>query len=430
MKTIRFGTDGIRGIYGNTLTEETAFKLGAALGQKGTVLIGRDNRPSSPSLARAVACGVTASGGSYRAVGVVTTPALYYLLKQSFCGCAVMVTASHNPKEHNGLKVLTANGKPNEKEQKAIERRASSVDYCPCGAFSYLESPNLSPYVNFVKNRIGSLAGARVVVDFAGGAASVFKGLFREMGADVFALNARKDGSRINENCGALFPQACRKTLLSRGADLGICVDGDGDRIIAVTNRGEILDGDRILYLLACRMKQKGTLLKSSVAMTVMTNGGVLKSLTQNGITPICTAVGDTAVAEAIRTEGLNLGGEQSGHVILGDLLPTGDGLLVGAVLLKSILEDGPLDKTAPPDVYPQILLNVPVKDKNVASDPAVQEAAARIRDTIPEGRLLLRPSGTENLVRIMVEHPNRDVAQKAAEEVKEVFIIKNELCG
>ncbi len=427
MKSIRFGTDGIRGIYGKTLTEETAFRLGAALGKKGAVLIGRDNRPSSPSLARAVACGVAASGGTCRAVGVLTTPALYYLLTISSCAYAVMVTASHNPKEYNGLKVLTANGKPNEKEQRAIEQSAASVDCCPCEKFSFAEKPDLSPYVNFVKSKIGSLAGGRVVIDFAGGAASVFKGLFREMGAEVFAINAREDGRYINDNCGALFPEVCRKKVLLLGADLGISVDGDGDRIIAVTNRGEILDGDRILYLLACRMKQKGTLLKSSVAMTVMTNGGVLKSLSQNGIRPICTAVGDTAVAEAIKSEGLNLGGEQSGHVILADLLPTGDGLLVGAALLKSILEDGPLDKTPPPDVYPQVLLNVPVKDKNIVTDPALRDAAARVRDTIPDGRLLLRASGTENLVRIMVEHPDRDVAQKAAEKLQDVITVLNE---
>ena len=420
---MRFETDGIRGIYGTTLTEQTAFCLAAALGKKGSILLGRDTRPSSPSLARAAACGAAFVGASVTAVGVVTTPALYYLLTQSNCDCAVMITASHNPKEYNGLKVFTREGKLGQEERAEVESEMRKVPGAFDPDFPYHETPFTSPYVTFIKSVVGDLSGARVVVDLARGAGCAFSGLYRRLGATVYEMNADGDGTYINENCGALYPAACAKEVIKRGADLGVAIDGDGDRIIAVDSKGNILDGDLILYLLACRMKKKGLLNKNRIAMTVMTNGGVLKSLTEQGITPVCTAVGDAAVAQAMKAEGLNLGGEQSGHVILGDYLPTGDALLVGAVLLKSILTDGAFDLTPPPKVYPQVLLNVPVYDKRVATLQSVQDAAAQEREALCEGRVLLRASGTENLVRIMVEHPDAALAKKAANRLKEVVL-------
>lgn len=422
MNTLRFGTDGIRGIYGETLTEETAYRLGAALAREGRLLLGRDDRPSSPALARAVACGAASCGASVTAVGVVTTPALYYLLSVGDCARAVMVTASHNPPEHNGLKVFTKRGKPTEHERRYIEAQmlAASVTRA---SFPYKEEYALSPYVEYLKRRIGRLDGVKAVVDLACGAGCALKDLYDALGAKTTVLNAEEKGDRINCGCGALHPEACRREVLRQGADVGISIDGDGDRIALVTRSGKILDGDYITYLFACRMKAKGELKRNKAAMTVMTNGGVLKSLTQIGVTPVSCAVGDAALAETMKAEDLNLGGEQSGHVILGDYLPTGDGLLVGAALMKSILEDGALEKTPPPLVYPQVLLNLPVPDKNVATDPSVQRAAEDVKAALGEGRVLLRPSGTENLVRIMVEHPDERLAKAAAEELKAIVL-------
>lgn len=419
MKNNRFGTDGIRGIYGETLTEETAYRLGAVLGREGSLLIGRDNRPSSPSLARALACGVASVGGKARSVGIVTTPALYYLLTCSDAHNAMMVTASHNPPEYNGLKVLTRKGKPNENRRKEIEREMATIIPRIDPTYRLNESGDTSIYRHYIRERIGSLAGIRVVVDYAGGAGSVFKGLYREMGAEEIALNDRENGDEINVNCGALHPEGCAKEVVRKKADIGVAIDGDGDRIVVVTRSGRILDGDHVTYLLARRMKAHGRLHRNLVAMTVMTNGGILKSLTAHGIDVISCAVGDTALAETMRDEEIDLGGEQSGHLILREFLPTGDGLLVGAYLMRSILEDGDLDDTPPPLVYPQILLNVPVPDKSIADAPALRQLASEIKSSLREGRVLLRASGTEDLIRIMVEHEDREIAESAALRLK-----------
>ena len=422
MENNRFGTDGIRGIFGETLTEETAYRLGSVLGREGRLLIGRDNRPSSPLLARALACGAASVGCEVRSVGIVTTPALYYLLTCSDAPDAVMVTASHNPPDHNGLKVLTRAGKPDERRRREIEQAMAKVFPRIDPAYSLAESGDPSLYRSYLRERIGSLAGIRVVVDYARGAGSVFKGLYREMGADEIAINDRMN-DEINVGCGALHPEECAREVLRRGADLGISIDGDGDRIVVVTRSGRILDGDHITYLLARRMQEHGRLRRGLVAMTVMTNSGILKSLTEHGIGVISCAVGDTALAETMRAEEIDLGGEQSGHVILGAYLPTGDGLLVGAYLMKSILEDGDLDTTHPPLVYPQILLNVPVPDKSIVDSPALRRLAAEIKSSLREGRVLLRASGTENVVRIMVEHVDRAVAESAALRLKEEIL-------
>ena len=415
----RFGTDGIRGIYGETLTESDAYALGAALGENGEILIGRDNRPSSPILARAITAGAYSVGGKTRAVGVVTTPALYYMLSVSDCPCAVMVTASHNPPQHNGLKVFTKSGKPNERECAEIEERMASIPLAFDPTYPYEERQDLSPYTDYVKRCVGRLDGIKVVLDCAGGAGSVFKGLYREMGADVTVLNAREHGERINEKCGALHPERCAEATVRIGADLGIAIDGDGDRIILVTRRGNVMDGDLVTYLLARRMQAHGRLKKDTVAMTVMTNSGILRCLNEHGVKVISTAVGDTALAEAMRSEELNLGGEQSGHVILRDYLPTGDGILVGALLMRTILEDGDLSSTPLPDLYPQILLNVPAPDRSLASDPNIRRLVEELEASMPEGRILLRASGTESLIRIMVEHPNARQAARTAETLR-----------
>ena len=206
---------------------------------------------------------------------------------------------------------------------------------------------------------------------------------------------------------------------MKAGADLGIALDGDGDRIIAANKDGRILDGDDILYLLATRMQRKGTLAKNTIAVTVMTNLGVVKCLAEQGISVRITPVGDSAIAAAMAEEGLNLGGEQSGHIILSDYLATGDGLLTGAALLKSITEDGDLSLETPPIRYPQVSLNLSVTDKRVASDPALLRRVQEIERQLGEGRVLFRASGTEEVVRVLVEHPNERTAGQAADRIK-----------
>ena len=416
----RFGTDGIRGIYGKTLTEKTAYALGRALGEKGNVLIGRDNRPSSPSLARAIACGVRDVGADCLSVGLSTTPALYYLLTKLQYSYAAMVTASHNPPNHNGLKVFTRTGKPNEEERAEIEERMRGAAHGRFTQVVYDEDPApLALYEAYFRETFGDLTGLTVVLDVAGGAAYRFKGLLGTLGANVILLNAREDGSAINVDCGALHPEKCAAETVKVGADLGIALDGDGDRIIAVDNGGKILDGDDVLYLLATRMQRKKTLAKNRIAVTVMTNGGVIKSLAEKGISARITPVGDSAIAAAMAEEGLNLGGEQSGHVILSDHLATGDGLLTGAALLKIIKEDGALSAGSLPTRFPQIHLAVPVADKRVSEDPELLCRIAEIRRELGDGRVLLRASGTEEIVRVSVEHPTEEKARIAANRIK-----------
>ena len=421
MEKFAFGTDGVRGIYGKTITDEVAFRLGVALGERGSVLIGADNRPSSPALSSALAAGVRAGGGSPVFVGEATTPSLYYLLTVRRENCAVMVTASHNPPEHNGLKVFSREGKLGEAERRRIEEEAARA-VCPVRSENLrAERGALSAYEDFLLDFAGDLSSVSVAVDLAGGAGFVFKDLLAKTGANVRVLNAREKGDRINENCGALFPSVVAGEVGKERLSLGVALDGDGDRVAAVNEKGEILDGDRVLYLLARRMKEKGALKKNKVALTVMSNSGVLESLSEAGIEAISCAVGDSALVETMKAEGLNLGGEQSGHIVLGDRLMTGDALLVGIALMKIVKEDGKLPDLSSLKVYPQVLLNVPVRDKKRALAGSVRETAERVKAALGKGRVLVRESGTESVVRVMIEHPSREKAKEAAEEIAKV---------
>lgn len=422
MENLTFGTDGIRGIYGKTLTDGDAFRLGAALGSSGDVLIGSDNRPSSPSLVSALAAGVARAGGRAVYTSLITTPALYYCLTRREETYAVMVTASHNPPSHNGLKVFSRRGKLSEEERDRVTEEMASCTYAPSYAAVRGDPSILSLYEEFILSFAGDLSGVKVAVDFAGGALFAFKELLKKTGATVFPLNDRRNGDRINEEAGALFPSVTARAVKEVSADMGFAADGDGDRIAAVNKGGEILDGDKILYLLACKMKEEGTLRKNTIALTVMTNSGVLESLEKKGIRALSCAVGDSAVTKAMETEKLSLGGEQSGHIVLGDYLMTGDALLVGTALMKMIKQEGGLPDLSGLKVYPQILLNVPVRDKKAALTNEVREAAEKIKESFGVGRVLVRESGTENLVRVMTEHPSRERAEEAASALAELI--------
>ena len=418
MEKFEFGTDGVRGIYGKTITDEAAFRLGFALGREGDVLIGADNRPSSPLLVAALAAGVRKGGGTPIFAGLLTTPALYYSLRERSEPFAVMVTASHNPPDHNGLKVFSREGKLEERERRKLEEETAR---CPFSLSYEAIAPDREikeAYEAFLLRFAGDLSGVRLAVDLAGGAGFAFKDLLAKTGAEARLLNARERGDAINETCGALFPSVVAKETAAFGASLGFALDGDGDRIAAANEKGEILDGDRIAYVLACKMKEAGRLKRNKIALTVMTNGGILESLSEKGIEAVSCAVGDSAVTATMKAEGLNLGGEQSGHIVLGDLLMTGDGLLVGLALAKIVKEEGSLPDLSGVKVYPQVLRNVPVRDKTRALSPRVREKAETIKTAFEKGRVLVRASGTENVARVMIEHPFLRKAEEAAEEL------------
>jgi len=416
MEKLQFGTDGIRGIYGQEITDESAYRLGKALG--GKALIAGDTRASTPALLSALAGGIEDAGGCATYLGVATTPALYYTLLASDCNRAVMVTASHNPPSHNGLKVFDRTGKIGEEERR---RLLSAMDAPSRLSRRTLTSDGtlLRRYEEFIARSCGRLDGVRAVVDFANGAGGVFCDLLASLGADVTPLNALGQGTKINVGCGAIHPETLRAETMRLGADLGFALDGDGDRIVAVTKSGDVLDGDAILYLFARKMKKEGRLKRNKVALTIMTNSGVLKSLSALGVTAVSCSVGDAAVTEAMRSEGLNLGGEQSGHIVLGDLLMTGDALLVGAMLMKMIRDGEKAERPAELTVYPQALLNVPVPDRSIAYSEQMQSFAARKKQELGAGRVLVRASGTENVVRIMAECPDATLAELTVREIK-----------
>jgi len=419
MKSICFGTDGIRGIYGEEITDETAFRLGTVLGKKGTLILARDNRLSSPRLAAAFLGGVASTGGRCRYIGQATTPSLYYVHTHTDTAYAVMITASHNPPSHNGLKVFYKGEKLSkaDREEVAAEMTALPVEDVFYREIS--EEPEaLDGYRTFFGNAVGDLSGVRAVVDYAGGAGGVFGDLLSSLGAEVSSLNLLGSGEKINVGCGALHPEAVRAETVKRKADIGFALDGDGDRIVAVTKEGDVLDGDALLYILARKRKEKGTLRKNRIALTVMTNSGVLRSLSDLSIEVTLCGVGDSAVTAAMRSEGLTLGGEQSGHIVLGDLMMTGDGLLVGGKLMQMIKRGDRLIKPKELIVYPQALLNVPVHDRKVAALPEVHALAMRLKESAGAGRILVRASGTENVVRVMAECPNRRLAEKFAREI------------
>ena len=420
MEKLHFGTDGIRGVYGEEITDETAFRLGAALGGRGRVLLARDNRVSSPRLAAAFLGGVSSAGGECVNLGLSTTPALYYAHTRSNADYAVMITASHNPPAHNGLKVFDRSGKLDAAARDELMERMSKAAM----PLTYREQREdralLAEYRAFYAHAVGDLTGVRAVVDYAGGAGYAFGDLLPSLGAEIIPLNLCEKGDAVNVECGALHPDRVRAETLRLGADIGFALDGDGDRIIAVSREGDILDGDALLYVLARARLRDNALPKRKVALTVMTNSGVLRSLSEIGVDTVLCGVGDAAVTAAMRSEGLTLGGEQSGHVVLGDLMMTGDGLLVGGTLMKMIKAGESVAKPAELTIYPQAMRNVPVRDKRVASAERVRAAAVRVKDTLGgEGRVLVRASGTENVVRIMVECPDASLAERAAEEIE-----------
>lgn len=436
-----FGSDGVRGRANQDLTAELALDLAVAaahvLGEGGghrrlKALVGRDPRISGEFLECAVVAGLASTGTDVVRVGIVPTPGVAHLVRENNADIGIMLTASHNPMPENGLKFFRVGGwKLDDAQEDAIEARMLDSWQRPMGAAvgRVSDAPQLvDDYTHHLVSTLRSatqgsvsLAGLKVVLDLANGAAHrTAPAAFRELGAEVVVINGKPDGTNINDRCGSTHPAELQRAVLEHGADLGIALDGDADRAIAAAADGDIVDGDQIIAVLALALQERGLLKNNAVVVTAMSNIGLDHALTARGIDVIRTDVGDRHVLRAMRAGGHNLGGEQAGHIILRDLATTGDGTLTALLLMAVMADTGaPLAELASVvHRIPQVLINVPDVDKHrAATDPEVLAAVASANAALgSRGRVLLRPSGTEQVVRVMVECEDADRSRAVAE--------------
>lgn len=433
-----FGTDGVRGVANRELTAELALAVGAAaarrLGTAGrsrrrVAVIGRDPRASGEMLEAAVIAGVTSEGVDALRVGVLPTPAVAYLTSAYDAEFGVMISASHNPMPDNGIKVFGPGGHKldDATEDRIEELVASEPGVRPVGAAigRVVDAEDaMARYLRHVGKALTTrLDGLTVVVDCANGAASTAAPrAYQAAGARVIAINAAPNGRNINDGCGSTHIDALRAAVVAHRADLGLAHDGDADRCLAVDATGQVVDGDAIMVILALAMQEADELVADTLVATVMSNLGLHLAMRSAGIEVRTTAVGDRYVLEELRAGNYALGGEQSGHIVMPSLGTTGDGIVIGLRLMSRIAQTrSPLAELASAmNTLPQVLINVQVEDKTtVASDPSVRAAVAHAEAELGDtGRILLRPSGTEQLVRVMVEAPDEDTAKQIAHRV------------
>ncbi|MEX1177786.1 MAG: phosphoglucosamine mutase [Nitriliruptor sp.] len=432
-----FGTDGIRGKANVDLTPELAVSLGRALGtvlheggdRRPTVLLGRDPRWSGEMIDAALIAGLTSAGADAVSVSVVPTPAVAHLTKRSAAAAGVMISASHNPVGDNGIKIFGPDGyKLSDEEEDRLEQLMESGEARrPTGTGVGRRLRDPAAVSRYIEHIVGladvDLTGLRVVVDGANGAASsIAPQVYRQLGAEVISIHCSPDGENINAACGSTHPDVIAKAVLEHDADAGISHDGDADRLIAATHEGGEVDGDVILAILARQMHHKGTLAGAAVATTVMTNLGFKRAMAGLGIDVVETAVGDRYVLEAMRERGLNLGGEQSGHLIALDHATTGDGILSAVQLLSVVRSTGTSLKELSTVMarLPQVLVNVRDVDRDALDGAdAVWEVVAEEERRLGEGgRVLLRPSGTEPIIRVMAEAETEDDARRSADRI------------
>jgi phosphoglucosamine mutase len=430
-----FGTDGVRGRAGTELTAELATALGRAAiavlgrraGARPTVVVGRDTRTSGVWLQEALVEGIVTAGGDALLVGVQPTPAIAFTTVDIGATAGVAISASHNPASDNGIKFFSGDG---HKLPDAVEDEIEAALPAPPvavgrGEFRPLESGTV--YLDHLEAAaLARLDGMRVVVDCANGAASSFTpALLTRLGADVTAINASPDGDNINDGCGALHPDVVAAEVVRLGADAGVSHDGDADRALFADASGNVIDGDQVLAATAVGLYDTGRLAKDTLVATVMSNVGLDRAMASHGIRLVRTRVGDRYVLEAMERDGYVLGGEQSGHVIFRTYATTGDGLLTAVRFLSLAAEKGVSveDLASVMRRFPQVLRNVRVADKEAvaASDEVARAVAEAERALGDDGRVLLRPSGTEPLVRVMVEAPTHDDAERHATAIAEV---------
>lgn len=439
-----FGTDGVRGIANKELTPELAFKLGRYGGyvlsqhedssRKPRVLVGRDTRISGEMLEQALIAGLLSVGIEVFQLGVISTPGVAYLTRLQKASAGVMISASHNPAEDNGIKFFGADGFKLVDDQEAeIEALLDAEeDTLPRpsaeGLGSLDEFPEgLLKYSQFLVQSIpGDLADMTVCLDAANGAtATAVNRVFADLETDFYTMGTSPNGLNINDGVGSTHPEALAEMVVEKGADAGLAFDGDGDRIIAVDELGRIIDGDKIMYICAKYLAEKKRLKKDTIVTTVMSNLGFHKAVEEIGLKDVVTQVGDRYVVEEMRKNDYNFGGEQSGHMIFVDYNTTGDGMLSGIQLLNVMKQTGKkLSELADEvTIYPQKLVNIRVTDKNGAMEvPAikavVEQAEAEMNG---EGRILVRPSGTEPLLRVMAEAPTQEKVDYYVDKIAEV---------
>ncbi|BDG45592.1 phosphoglucosamine mutase [Parageobacillus sp. KH3-4] len=437
-----FGTDGVRGVANRELTPELAFKIGRCGGyvltkseERPKVLIGRDTRISGHMLEGALVAGLLSIGAEVMRLGVISTPGVAYLTKALGAQAGIMISASHNPVQDNGIKFFGPDGfKLSDEQEQEIEALIDSPEDMlprPIGKAlgqvnDYFEGGQ--KYLQYLKQTIDEdFSGMKIALDCAHGAtSSLATHLFADLEADVVTMGASPNGININEGVGSTHPEALASFVKEKGADVGLAFDGDGDRLIAVDEYGNIVDGDQIMYICAKYLKEIGRLKQQTVVSTVMSNLGFYKALEAQGIQSVQTAVGDRYVVEEMRKNGYNLGGEQSGHIIFLDYNTTGDGLLTALQLVNIMkIKEKPLSELASEvKKYPQQLMNVKVADKHkVMENEKVKAVIQEVEKEMSEnGRVLVRPSGTEPLVRVMVEAPTEESCRNYVERIASVI--------
>ena len=445
-----FGTDGVRGIANSELTPELAFELGKAGAyvlsketEKPLILIGMDTRISGDMLESAISAGIQAVGGDVIRVGVVPTPAVAFLVKYYNADAGVMISASHNPFEYNGIKFFNRDGfKLDDSVEDEIEdiivRHVdvnSHITGEKLGRSQQAEENSVEIYSGFLKAAADiDLGGRKIVLDCANGAAyQVAEKVYRELGAKTVVIANKPNGININLNCGSTHTENLQKVVLEENAFMGMAFDGDADRLIAVDEKGNVIDGDRLICIAARLLQKKGKLSGNVVTTTVMSNLGLHKYLEKLDIKVDVTDVGDRYVLERMRKTGCSVGGEQSGHIIFLDYTTTGDGILSSLQVLKAIIESG---KTASElaneiEIFPQVLVNAKVKNENKEVFHKDDEVVAKIAEVegklAGEGRVLIRPSGTEPLVRVMIEGADSARILAMAEELSDLISSKFE---
>ena len=437
-----FGTDGVRGVANSELTPELAFKLGRIGGyvltkdakDRPKVLIGRDTRISGEMLEGALVAGLLSIGAEVMRLGVISTPGVAYLTRVMNAEAGVMISASHNPVADNGIKFFGPDGfKLTDAQEAEIESLIDAEEDTlprPVGAAvgsvtDYFEGGQ--KYISYLKQTVDEdFEGLHVALDCAHGAtSSLATHLFADLEADISTMGASPDGLNINEGVGSTHPEKLAEFLLERNADVGLAFDGDGDRLIAVDENGTIVDGDQIMFIIGKHLQAKGRLNKGTVVSTVMSNMGFYKALEEHEMTSIQTAVGDRYVVEEMRANDYNLGGEQSGHIVFLDYNTTGDGLLTGIQLVSIMKATGKKlsELAGEMTIYPQKLINVRVTDKHAVTQN--EKVAAVIAEVEAEmagnGRVLVRPSGTEPLVRVMVEAASVDACEEYVTRIADV---------
>lgn len=436
-----FGTDGFRGEANKSLNVYHAFKIGRFIGDyfsknkngNGKILIGKDTRRSSYMYEAALSAGITSSGSNAHLMHVTPTPSVSYITKTEDFDCGIMITASHNPYYDNGIKIINSEGEKMEDSfleelEKYIDSDIEDIDLAV--------DENIGRTVDFIGGRnryiayliqtvTRSFEGIKVGLDCANGASfTIAKPVYDALGADTFVINADPNGFNINKDAGSTHIENLQKFVVENKLDIGFAFDGDADRCIAVDNKGEVIDGDSILYISAKYMKKEGALNSNTVVTTVMSNIGLYKAFDELGIDYVKTAVGDKYVHACMDENGYELGGEQSGHIIYKKFANTGDGILTSLKLMEAMIEEKTdiASLTRDLKIYPQKLVNVKVKDKEeTLGNKEVQAKIKEVEDKLQDsGRVLVRKSGTEPLIRVMVEAETDEIAESSVNEIVE----------